>query len=135
MTLRHTLDNILPEIVPAAPAKMIGTEIIKEIRARGFATYSNQSIRCQLTQISNDRGGVIYKPDEGQQGYSLRKQPLAPLDDHEREELEAHRAALEAMRTAALELLTKTEAAISSMHAFQPQNQNENQQTKETVCH
>lgn len=134
MSLRHTLDKLLPEIVPAAPAKMLGTDIVREIRARGFGSYSAASITYYLTQISRDQDGSISRAGQGH-GYSLREKQPAPLDDREREELEAHRAALEAMRTAALELLTKAEAAISSMHAFQPQNQNENQQTTETECH
>lgn len=72
MSLREQLRDILPQILPTDPSESIkGTELIRLVRYRLGAEYSDATLRYHFSILSYDPTSPIAKVDQGQ-GYYLR---------------------------------------------------------------
>ncbi|TAG11245.1 MAG: hypothetical protein EAZ42_00810 [Verrucomicrobia bacterium] len=79
MSLRKQLNDILPKLLPANPARsMKGTELIRLARRELHGDYSDASLRYHFSIMSCDPASPIAKVEQGQ-GYYRRSASLPAL--------------------------------------------------------
>ena len=77
MAIREALEKALPDILPRAPGKILGTKLIPMAKAAGV-TGSDAAIRYALTQMSKDPTSCLAKVEFGN-GYYLREVDTAQV--------------------------------------------------------
>ncbi len=79
MSLRHQLNDLLPQILPSSPKDAIkGTELIRLVKLQLSDGYSDASLRYHFSIMSCDPSSVIAKVEKGQ-GYYRRTAQVPAL--------------------------------------------------------